>query len=430
MAFVGVALAAIIVNALVGAETLRADIALVASRQEAALVRATALTAAAAQRGTGWAHADLSPVFELAGSEGAGVQVQDMAGRVIGSSPSFASMQDSGQRRLAVIDGRSRVGEVLVRFGPHGLGALAGSFEAEQWRSRLIAAAIAAAIALVVSLVAARLITAPLELMLSAMRARGAGDRSARIENMRGVGVQRELLEGFNQAADALDERDRLQRNLVADVAHEVRTPVAILQAGHEAMLDGVMEPTPENLASLRDEVLRLARMIEDLQRLAAAEASALQMRRSRHDLAAIAAAAAGDLGESFGTAGVRLELRLTEVPVLCDEDRMREVITNLLANALKFTPAGGNVTLETGPEDGHLALLRVSDDGIGIPADELPRVTERFFRGQRAQEMAGGSGIGLTIVAELVRAHHGQIEFASEPAKGTSVTVTLPMAS
>ena len=127
----------------------------------------------------------------------------------------------------------------------------------------------------------AKRITSPLERMLATMRARIAGDRAARVTDVRAVGVLRELLEDFNRAANAFDQQDQAQRNLVANVAHELRTPVAVLQAGHEAMLDGVTEPTPQNLSSLRDEVLRLTRVLEDLQTLAAAEAAAIQLNSS-----------------------------------------------------------------------------------------------------------------------------------------------------
>jgi signal transduction histidine kinase len=108
----------------------------------------------------------------------------------------------------------------------------------------------------------------------------------------------------------------------------------------------------------------------------------------------------------------------------------MREVITNLLTNALKYTPAGGEVVLEARPEGGGLARLRVTDTGVGIEPDELPHVAERFFRGQRSQQMAAGSGLGLTIVAELVSAHHGELDIRSQPGRGTQVTVTLPRAA
>ena len=265
-----------------------------------------------------------------------------------------------------------RVGVVTVEFSDRGPGALVRQFQAQRLREMLGAAGIVALIALAVSLMISRQITLPLERVLAAIRARGQGYRSMRICEAKGAGVIAELSVAINESSDAIDQRDRLQKNLVANIAHELRTPVAVLQASHEAMLDGVTAPTDENLWSLRDEVLRLARMIDDLQRLAAAESAALQLRLEACDLADVAADAAASLADSFGAAGVGLTKKLRPVWVLCDQDRMREITVNLLTNALKFTPADGQVVLETGPGGHGLASLRVSDTGIGIPADEL----------------------------------------------------------
>ena len=225
--------------------------------------------------------------------------------------------------------------------------------------------------------------------------------------------------------ADTLDREDKIRRDLVASVAHELRTPVAVLQAGHEALLDGVIEPTPEELGSLRDEVLRLARMVDDLQTMAAADAAVLRLTRERRDLAGIAAAAADSLARRFEAAAVTLDRQLAPAPVVADERWLHQVVTNLLGNALKFTPAGGRVTIRTG-QDGAGAVLEVTDTGVGIPADELPRIFDRFWRGQAAAQTSG-SGIGLAIAAELARAHGGTLTAASEPGDGTRLTLTLP---
>ena len=427
LAFISVALAAIAVLGLISAKTTATAITKLTTHQEQSLALALSVAAGATHSDGGWASDDLVPVFKLVARDHAGAQVRDAAGRVVKSSPSFGALPRAGQLTEPIrADGR-RVGSVIVRFGDDGLGGVPRAFEAQRWRARFIAASIAALIALLVSLVMARTISRPLELMLEAVRARGAGSRSVRIRRVRGVGVIRELLESFNQASNAIDRQDRLRRNLVADVAHELRTPVAVLQATNEAMLDGVTDPTPENLQSLNEEVLRLARMVEDLQRLSAAEAAALQMTLAPHDLAGVVAGAVCPFRGSFAAAGVSLTERLREVHVLCDPARIREVVSNLLSNALKFTPPGGSVVLDTGPDETGRARLRVSDTGIGIKAKELPHVTERFFRGMRSPEIAAGSGIGLTIVTELVDAHRGQFEMASEPGQGTQMTVTLP---
>jgi signal transduction histidine kinase len=256
------------------------------------------------------------------------------------------------------------------------------------------------------------------------------GDRSARAGVIRGPGELRELAAAFDQMADTLDREDKIRRDLVASVAHELRTPVAVLQAGHEALLDGVIEPGPEELSSLRDEVVRLARMVDDLQTMAAADAAVLRLAREQCDLAGIAAAAADSLARRFEAAGVTLNRLLDPAPVLADERWMHQVVTNLLGNALKFTPAGGSVTIRTGRggRDGSGAVLEVADTGVGIPADELPRIFDRFWRGQAAAQISG-SGIGLAIAAELTLAHGGTLTADSRPGEGTRLTLTLPSA-
>jgi two-component system sensor histidine kinase BaeS len=165
--------------------------------------------------------------------------------------------------------------------------------------------------------------------------------------------------------------------------------------------------------------------MVADLQTLAAAEAAALHLRRSICDLAAIAAGAAGSLAARFEAAGVRLERELARAEISADPYRLHQVVTNLLTNALKFTPPGGRVTVRTAATD-ETAVLQVTDTGVGIPASELPWIFDRFWRGSQAPETPG-SGIGLAVAAGLTRAHGGKLTAASEPGQGTTMTLTLP---
>jgi two-component system sensor histidine kinase BaeS len=430
LAFVAVALAAIAVNATIAAQSLGADINRIAVREESNLTQSVAAMAAAAYQGSTWRDADLDPAIGRAMRGDAAIRIRDKSGYIVEESPRFSRDPHTHERTVPIALGTDRIGSLTVRFSPESPGAVVRRFESDRWRTLLTAAGIAAAIALVVSLIVARAITRPLEQLLAAVRSRGIGQRSAVIKPVRGTGVIRELMESFNESAVAVDKQDRLRRNLVADVAHELRTPVAVLQASLEAMQDGVTEITPDGVASLRDEVLRLGNMVEDLQRLAAAESASLQLKLAPNDLAAVAAEAADSLGDAFRVADVALERQLTEVHVLCDRARMREVVSNLLTNSLKFTPPGGTVRLHVGPDGSGMGAMRVTDTGVGIPGEELPHVTERFYRGTRSSEMAAGSGIGLTIVSELVEAHNGELEIASEPGNGTRVTVTLPLAT
>ena len=395
------------------------------ARQEGQETAAVAVGAAATYAGHGW-RAELAPVMAAAGRLGAAAQVRDSGGHIVRSAPGFARLPATAQYQAPVIVGGRRVGLVALRFGSRGLAAVLARFNAQRWRARIIGAAAGALLAFIAAVLVAPHITGPLDRLLGAARARGSGRPEARVGHVRGFGDLRELAGTFDQMADVLGRQDQLRRTFVADVAHELRTPAAVIQAGTEAMLDRVIPPTPGQVESLHEEAVRLGAMIDDLQRLASAEAAAMQLNVSSCDLARTAEEAAGTLTDVFGREGVSLERRLTGVQASCDQRRMHDVVRNLLTNAAKYTPAGGTVLLETWPDDGH-ALLRVTDTGIGIPPDELPHITERFYRGNRSAATTPGSGIGLAIVDELIRSQRGAMDIASTPGQGTQVTIKLP---
>ncbi len=215
--------------------------------------------------------------------------------------------------------------------------------------------------------------------------------------------------------ADSLEREDQLRRALVADVAHELRTPIAVLQAETEALVDRVTEPSPAALSSVHDEAVRLGRMVEDLQTLASAEAAGLHLERRLLDVGRVAGEAADSLSPRFQAAGVHLDQTLPPTVVVGDPHRLYQVVANLLSNAAKFTPSGGQVNLRV-TTDGPDALIEVADTGPGIPEGELPQVWDRFFRGKAGQSVAG-SGIGLAVVKELVDAHGGTVAVESPPA-------------
>ena len=421
------ALAAIALLAGLTAAFAAADVSNLASQQRDELAKAIAALAGAAwDRSNAWSSADLSSVFDLANPTGTAVQIRDQTGQVVVSSAGF-SARDGAQASLPVVVRGQRVGTALVRSTGSGLNAADRSLKTALLRAIAGAAGLAALLALLTGLAVARRITRPVTRLIAVTRSMTAGDRAARVGEIHAAGELRELAAAFDQMAGTLDRQEQIRRNLVADVAHELRTPIAILQAGHEALLDGVAEPTPAELGSLRDEVLRLARMVGDLQTLAAADAAALNLTRTPADLAELAATAADSLARRFEAAGITLDRELSASPVLADPHWLHQVITNLLTNALKFTPSGGRVTIST-RSNGTEAVLRVTDTGAGIPADDLPRIFDRFFRGQQAAQISG-SGIGLAIAAELVQAHGGRLTAASELGHGTQMTLSLPSA-
>jgi two-component system, OmpR family, sensor histidine kinase BaeS len=427
-AFIGVVLATLLLYVLIATTSTNADLDHFVHVQEVTVADTTAMTAGTAFHGGKWDIPGLRSATDTAAIAGAGVQVLSSGGKVLVQSPHYAGFPATTQIGRSITTRGSRVGFVRVRFGPGGLRASLGRLNAQRWSARVLAFVLALALAVAVSVLMAMRITAPLERLLAAVRARGAGDRKVRITDLHAVGELGELLQVFNAAADEVDQRDQAQRALVDNTAHELRTPVAILQAGTESMLDGLSEPTRENLASLHDEVLRLSQRLDDLQALARANSATIRLTLADHNLDVIARDAADRLADSYEAGNVRLHLDLEPVTISCDHQRMLEVITNLMTNALKYSRPGGSVTVETVQSDHSHAFVRVTDTGIGIPADELPRVTERFFRGAGSPAVASGSGIGLAIVEELARAQHGTLHITSQVGSGTQVTVTFPL--
>ena len=234
-----------------------------------------------------------------------------------------------------------------------------------------------------------------------------------------------ELAVAFNRMADAVERQDEMRRTLMADVAHELRTPLTVVRGTLEGLIDGVTETTTARLSSVHDDILRLTKLVEDLEMLAAADAAGPTFKLDTVDVATVAEDAVAGLAPQFEAADVRLSLHAEHAVVAGDPYRLRQVTSNLLTNALKFTGAGGSVTISVKRDSDGVRLV-VADTGIGIPLEERDHIFDRFWRGRAARGIAG-SGIGLTVVSELAGAHGGTVSVESEPGSGTRMTVTLP---
>jgi two-component system sensor histidine kinase BaeS len=443
LAFVAVAVTAV---ALLAALTLLATSSQVSSlaasqQQDTVASVVTALRQAYHEAG-GWHEAGLQSAYSLAASAGARLQVLDRGGQPVaahGFDPAqimagmMGAMHDgtggagpfgAPVRAEVAVDG-APAGTAVLRFPASGLSAAEQRVRSALQQTVILGAGLAALLALGVSWLVSRRITRPLVRLTAAARSMEAGARGARSWQASAPGELGELSAAFDKMADALDREDLLRRQLLADVAHELRTPITILQAYCEQLADGTEPATPERLASLSDEALRLGRLVTDLETLAAAEAAGLHLIKAPTDLATAAAHSADLLGPAYATADVSLVPRLQPAVVEGDATRLGQIVTNLLTNALKFSPPGGHVTLTVAASNG-LARLEVSDEGPGIPAAELSHVFDRFWRGS-AGRRASGSGIGLAVVAELTRAHGGRAEVASQPGQGARFTVWLP---
>lgn len=291
-------------------------------------------------------------------------------------------------------------------------------------QSVLAAAGVAAVTALFAAVVVSSRIVRPVRRLTAAVQARGASAENVRVGGRPGIGELGELARAFDTMVADLDRHEELRRALVADVAHELRTPIAVLQGETEALIDGVTALTPAAAESLHEEVLRLARLVEDLQTVAAAQAAGLNLHFETVDLAEIAAGAAAPQRRAAREASLTWQQDLTTAPVDGDRLRLHQIATNLVVNAIKYTPPGGTVHLRVGLE-GADAVLEVTDTGPGIPAGDLEHIFQRFHRGDHAN--IAGSGIGLTVTAELVAAHKGTVELANTKGGGTRAIVRLP---
>jgi signal transduction histidine kinase len=270
----------------------------------------------------------------------------------------------------------------------------------------------------------------PLADIMSAADAVAEGDLSVRVE-VRGTPEFKQLAHSFNRMTEELARTDQQRRNLTADVAHELRTPLHIIQGNLEGMLDGIYQPTPEQLEATLEETRILARLVEDLRILSLAEAGELPLQQTPVDIADLVS----DVFTSFSgqAEAANLELRAdlpadpASILVMGDADRLDQVLSNLMANAIRHTAAGGTITLgvTATPE---LVRIRVQDCGEGIAPEDLPYIFDRFWRADRARTHSGGagSGLGLSIANQLVRAHGGKIEVESELGRGTTFQIEL----
>jgi len=238
----------------------------------------------------------------------------------------------------------------------------------------------------------------------------------------------RSLARAFNSMSGRLQETEERRRSFLADVAHELRTPLTVIQGQAEALVDGVYPADAEHLAPILDEARQMQSLVEDLRTLSLLEAGALTLDLEPSDAGELARETAAAYRTIAEASGVSIEVAAEpDLPqVRLDASRMRRVLGNLLANAIRHTPTGGRVTVRVEPDGSGGLLVAVSDTGIGIPADLLARVFERFAKGADS----GGSGLGLAIARDLVEAHGGSIEAESREGEGTTIRVRLPVSA
>jgi signal transduction histidine kinase len=289
---------------------------------------------------------------------------------------------------------------------------------------------IAVAIGLIMTFFLSRRILAPVKSLTAVAKKLGKGDFSQRVQ-IKDRSELGELAETFNSMASDLERAERLQRNMVADVAHELRTPLSNIRGYLEAVRDGVIAPDENTIRSLDEEATLLSRLVNDLQELSLAEAGQLKLVRAGEDIGQLIKQTVAVIRPQAMAKGVSVSVDLPDgLPAVdIDWQRIGQVLRNLLENAVAHTSGGGSVSV-TAAREGSWVSVSVTDTGEGIPAEDLANIFERFYRVDQSRTRAtGGSGLGLTIARRLVEAHGGEINARSEPGKGSCFSFTLPVA-
>lgn len=359
----------------------------------------------------------------------------DLAGEVTADSTGMLSgrqINTSLSKPFAVflIDGKPILA-YLVPLEGASLNAIEASFIRSVNRSLWVAIGAAGAVALLLTVFLSQSLLDPISALTSAARRMEKGDLSQRVE-VRGGGELGELAKAFNAMAEGLKRLEQLRRNMVTDVAHELRTPLSNVSGYLEALRDGVIQPMPQVIASLHEEAMILNRLVDDLQELALAEAGQLELRRQKIDVSGIVDRVVHLITPQAMEKDLAIHVQLSpDLPVIiADAERIGQILRNLLNNAIVNTPPGGEIRI-TGREVDSQVEVSVEDTGEGIAPEHLPYVFERFYRADRSRaRTTGGAGLGLAIVKQLVESHGGQVSIHSETGKGTTVTFSVPTAA
>lgn len=297
--------------------------------------------------------------------------------------------------------------------------------------SILVASVAVGVLALVLGSLLFRQITSPLRALSQSAWAIAKGDLGQRVKIDTNDEIG-QLARSFNRMAESLAEFDLQRRNVMADIAHELRTPLTVVQGNLEALMDGVYDLTPENIAGIHKQTVVLTRLVNDLRDLALAEAGQLRLERKELSLLDVISQVSEGLEVQAREKEVTLKSEiLPDLPkVQADEQRIAQVLFNLMSNALRHTSAGGTIMVNAELREGRV-LVSVRDTGTGIAPEDLPHVFERFYRADRSRARAtGGSGLGLTIAKQIVEAHGGQIWAQSWLGAGSTFAFSLPLSA
>lgn len=280
---------------------------------------------------------------------------------------------------------------------------------------------------LVLGSIMAKRLTSPISRVISSAQSIAKGFFTDRISEKSTTNEICQLTSTINNLAETLEKQEVLRKKMSADVAHELRTPLATLQSHMEAMIDGIWKPDTDRLKSCHEEIIRINRMVGDLEKLAKYESENLVLNKSKFDVSELIQRIIYNFEPEFKNKGIGIFFESENEEIFADKDKFSQVVINLVSNALKYTPNGGTVSVSIkGAED--ITEISVKDNGPGIPEEDLPFIFERFYRADKSRNrLTGGSGIGLTIVKTITEAHKGRIEVQSKINEGTEFIISIP---
>jgi len=380
----------------------------------------------------GWSERPVIALREIAEGRGDEVVVLGGDGRPVVGSPASATDWAAGERAPIVVEGR-QVGTVIAH--PARTGGVDSAAERldrhlqDRMNGLLVEAGIVAgALALALALLIALYLARPLQRLTEVARRLGAGEMETRATGLGGGREVSRLAQTIDRLSLALRHQDELRRATVDDVTHELRGALTGVFSRVEALRHGLVADPDVTLAQIQGDAHRVRRLVDDVDRLAEAQRPGLLVRKRPIDLDTIVLACVAGYADRCRALSIELSHDVAPARVVGDPERLAQVVDNLLSNALRYTDAGGQVEVSLAVRDGE-AVVEVADSGIGIEPGQLERIFDRFWRSPEARaRTADGSGVGLALVSDLVRVHDGRVAVASEPGRGTRLSVALPL--
>ncbi len=394
---------------------------------------ASSLPAAQGPRGMGRGQGTMSPGSAADGvdrfviADPSGEIVVDSSGELIGKRLAAEDLRYGA----SLVVGDQVQGYLLIGSFSDQTAALEADFLARVNQALLLAAVLAGGAALLLAVLLSRGLSGPLHRLAGAAGQLAAGERGLRVD-VAGSKEVALLGRSFNAMSEALEKQESLRQQLIADIAHELRTPLAVIRGNLEALLDGIYRPSTQTIAPIHEEALLLTRLVDELRDLALAEAGQLPLHVTQVDIVELARGVLSGFAAQAGERSVALELLLPKADppaVAVDAGRIRQVLSNLLANALRYTPQRGRVQVGVQQIAPLWVQVRITDSGPGISPEDLPHVFDRFYRGDRARTRDGaGAGLGLAIAKQWVQAHGGELHAESVLGQGAIFCFTLPV--